>query len=75
MVATGETVWYTGDTSMMAPQVEEAVQEYVDESHSKAVAIVPLKEPHDPTDPTAQAQGAGRADRSSRSKTAARAKG
>ena len=31
VVATGETVWYTGDTSMMAPQVEDAVQEYVDE--------------------------------------------
>jgi hypothetical protein len=54
VVATGETVWYTGDTSMMAPQVEEAVQNYVDECHSKAVAIIPLKEPHDPTDPTAQ---------------------
>ena len=54
VVATGETVWYTGDTSMMAPQVEEAVQEYVDECHSKAVAIVPLKEPHDPTDPEAK---------------------
>lgn len=54
VVATGDTVWYTGDTSMMAPQVEEAVQEYVDECHSKAVAIVPLKEPHDPNDPLAQ---------------------
>ncbi len=53
VVATGETVWYTGDTSMMAPQVEEAMQDYVDECHSKAVAIVPLKEPHDATDPTA----------------------
>ncbi len=53
VVATGETVWYTGDTSMMAPQVEDAVQEYVDECHSKAVAIVPLKEPHDPNDPLA----------------------
>ncbi len=53
VVATGETVWYTGDTSMMAPQVEDAVQEYVDEVHSKAVAIVPLKEPHDKTDPLA----------------------
>ncbi len=51
VVATGETVWYTGDTSMMAPQVEEAVQNYVDEVHSKAVAIVPLKEPHDPLNP------------------------
>ena len=50
-VATGEPVWYTGDTSLMAPQVEEAVQEYVDEVHSKAVAIIPLKGPHDPTNP------------------------
>ena len=53
VVATGETVWYTGDTSMMAPQVEDAVQDYVDEVHSKAVAIVPLKEHHDETDPMA----------------------
>src|SRR4029079_11838997 len=52
-VATGDAVWYTGDTSMMAPQVEEAVQDYVDECHSKAVAVVPLKEPHDTTDPLA----------------------
>ncbi len=54
VVATGETVWYTGDTSMMAPQVEEAVQEYVDECHSKAVAVVPLKAPHDASNPMAQ---------------------
>jgi len=54
VVATGETVWYTGDTSNMAPQVEEAVQNYVDEVHSKAVAIVPLKEPHDKTNPLEQ---------------------
>jgi hypothetical protein len=54
VVATGEAVWYTGDTSMMAPQVEEAVHDYVDECHSKAVAIVPLKAPHDANDPTVQ---------------------
>ena len=59
VVASGETVWYTGDTSMMAPQVEEAVQEYVDEVHSKAVAIVPLKEPHDTTDPLARPKVVG----------------
>jgi len=45
VVATGEPVWYTGDTSDMAPQVEDAVQEYVDESHSKNVAILPLMRP------------------------------
>lgn len=45
VVASGEPMWYTGDTSDMAPQVEEAVQEYVDESHSKTVAVLPLKRP------------------------------
>jgi multidrug efflux pump subunit AcrA (membrane-fusion protein) len=50
VAATGETVWYTGDTSDFAPQVEEAVQEYVDEAHSKTVAIVPLKRPRDETE-------------------------
>ncbi len=45
VVATDEPVWYTGDTSQMAPQVEDAVQEYVDESHSKTVAVLPLKRP------------------------------
>jgi len=45
VVAGGDPVWYTGDTSDMAPQVEQAVQEYVDESHSKTVAVVPLRRP------------------------------
>ncbi|NQT11889.1 MAG: HlyD family secretion protein [Planctomycetes bacterium] len=45
VVASGEAIWYTGDTSNMAPQVEDAVQEYVDESHSKTVAVLPLERP------------------------------
>jgi hypothetical protein len=47
VVKTGEDVWYSGDTSDMAPQVEEALEAYVDESHTKAMAILPLTEPHD----------------------------
>ena len=31
----------------MAPQVEEALDAYVDESHTKAIAILPLTEPRD----------------------------
>lgn len=46
VVATGEPVWYTGDTSDFAPQVEDAVQAYVDEAHSKTVAILPLVRPN-----------------------------
>ncbi|HWB12900.1 MAG TPA: HlyD family efflux transporter periplasmic adaptor subunit [Pirellulales bacterium] len=55
VVAAGEPLWYSGDTSDLAPQVEEAVQAYVDESHSKHVAVLPLKRPVlDPTDEEAE---------------------
>ena len=43
VVATGDAVWYTGDTRDLPPQVEDAVQEYVDEAHSKTVAVLPLR--------------------------------
>ena len=42
VVRCNEPVWYTGDTSNFAPQVERAVEEYVDESHTKMVAVFPL---------------------------------
>jgi len=48
VVASGEAVWYTGDTRDLPPQVEEAVQEYVDEAHSKMVAVLPLSRPAPP---------------------------
>lgn len=35
-------VWYDGDDSRLAPQIEAKLQKYVDQSHSKMVAIVPL---------------------------------
>jgi multidrug efflux pump subunit AcrA (membrane-fusion protein) len=48
VVRTGEPLWYFGDTTDLAPQVENAVQEYVDTSHSKIVAVLPLREPESP---------------------------
>ena len=42
---TGEDVWYDGDTSKMAPQVEHAIDAYVDESQTKSMAILPLFRP------------------------------
>ncbi len=45
VVRSGDPVWYTGDTTDMPPQVEDAVQDYVDESHSKNVAVLPLTRP------------------------------
>jgi hypothetical protein len=47
VVKTAEDVWYAGDTADMAPQVEAALDTYVDESHTKAIAILPLIEPRD----------------------------
>ena len=50
VVSVEEPMWYTGDTTNLAPQVEKVVDEYVDESHSKAVVVIPLS-----TIPPAQA--------------------
>lgn len=44
---TGEDVWYSGDTTDMAPQVEYALEAYVDESHTKSMAILPLMPPEE----------------------------
>jgi multidrug efflux pump subunit AcrA (membrane-fusion protein) len=43
----GEDLWYTGDTQNLAPQIEKALNAYVDESHTKQIAVLPLRE-HDP---------------------------
>lgn len=43
----GEPLWYTGDTTNLPPQVEEAVEAYVDEAHTKLLAILPLSRPRD----------------------------
>ncbi len=42
VVKAGEPIWYTGDTSDFAPQVEKAVEAYVDESHTKMITVYPL---------------------------------
>ena len=43
VVAADEPIFYLGDTTDLAPQVEEAVEEYVDESHTKMIAVFPLR--------------------------------
>ena len=35
-------IWYDGDDSQLPPQIEAKLQKYVDQSHSKMVAIIPL---------------------------------
>ncbi len=41
---TGDDLWFDGDTSDLAPQVERAVNDYVDEAHTKQLAVLPLRE-------------------------------
>ncbi len=41
---TGDDLWFDGDTSDLAPQVEKVVNAYVDESHTKRLAVLPLRE-------------------------------
>jgi len=45
IVATGETLWYDGSTEDLPPQVERALDAYVDESHTKMMVILPLRRP------------------------------
>ena len=47
---TGEDLWFDGDTSDLAPQVEKAVNDYVDEAHTKQIAVLPLREEETETD-------------------------
>jgi len=42
VIAANEPVIYTGETSNFAPQIENAIEDYVDESHTKMIAVYPL---------------------------------
>lgn len=41
---TGDDLWFDGDTSDLSPQVEKVVNAYVDEAHTKQLAVLPLRE-------------------------------
>ncbi len=48
VVSAGEPLWFTGETADLAPQIEDAVQAYVDDSHTKQIAVIPLRKPDPP---------------------------
>jgi len=50
VVATGESLWYDGSTEDLPPQVEKALDTYVDESHTKMLAVLPVRRPKRPED-------------------------
>ena len=45
VAASGEALWYMGSTEDMPPQIEEALEEYVDHSYTKSLCVLPLRKP------------------------------
>jgi multidrug efflux pump subunit AcrA (membrane-fusion protein) len=45
VIATGESLWYDGSTEDLPPQVEDSLHDYVDESHTRMLALLPLRRP------------------------------
>lgn len=45
VVASGETLYYHGSTEDMPPQIEKAIEKYVDESYTKSMIVIPLRKP------------------------------
>lgn len=45
VVAAGEPLWYDGTTEDLPPQLEEAIEEYVDLSHGRTVTVLPIRRP------------------------------
>ena len=43
VMRSGEPMWYSGDTEDLPPQIEEVVDEYVDESYTRSLVVLPLK--------------------------------
>ncbi len=44
VIRAGQPLWYTGDDADLPPQIEQKLHEYVDKSHTKMLAIIPLVE-------------------------------
>ncbi len=45
VVRSGEPLWYDGGTEDLPPQLEEAIEDYVDLSHGRTVTILPIRQP------------------------------
>jgi transcriptional regulator with GAF, ATPase, and Fis domain len=50
VIRTREPLWYDGDDGQLPPQIERKLHEYVDKSHCKMLAIIPLKQNHLPAE-------------------------
>jgi len=57
VIETGEPFWFNGQTEDLSPQLETAVHDYVDESHTKTIAVIPLRRPEHATDNVKREEG------------------
>lgn len=59
VMASGEPLWYQGTTEDMPPQIEQALESYVDDSFTRSMAILPLRRPRgEDAAPTSAGDGA-----------------
>ncbi len=45
VVAAGQALWYDGSVEDLPPQLEEAIEDYVDLSHGRTIAVLPIRRP------------------------------
>lgn len=45
VIRSGEPLWYDGSTEDLPPQIEEAVEDYVDLSHGRTITVLPIHRP------------------------------
>jgi hypothetical protein len=45
VVAAGQSLWYDGSVVDLPPQLEEAIEDYVDLSHGRSIAVLPIRRP------------------------------
>ena len=50
VVRSGEPLWYDGNTEDLPPQLEEAIEDYVDLSHGRTITVLPLRQPERKTE-------------------------
>jgi multidrug efflux pump subunit AcrA (membrane-fusion protein) len=63
VVAAGEPLWHDGATEDLPPQIEEALEDYVDQSYGRNIAVLPLREPERRLGVSQEAGAAGAIDR------------
>jgi multidrug efflux pump subunit AcrA (membrane-fusion protein) len=60
VLQTGEPLWYSGGDEQLPPQIDAPLQQYIDQSHARLVAVLPLASAHPSNQEHAALSAAGR---------------